>query len=137
MRSQNEYILYRQVSTYLRYQYPRVLYHFDPTGLNLSKAQSGMFKAIQGNKWPDLFIAHKGIELRDELIRSFQGEFHGLFLELKKEGTRLYTKDGRPATPHIQEQLDCILKLRQRGYKAEFAVGFDQAKDIIDEYLSE
>ena len=28
-------------------------------------------------------------------------------------------------------------QLRQRGYVAEFACGFDEAKKIIDEYLGE
>ena len=28
-----------------------------------------------------------------------------------------------------------LKKLRERGYKAEFAVGFEEAKHIIDEYL--
>jgi len=38
-----EYQLYKQVSTYLRYR-TLVIVHFDPTGLNLSKAQSGMLR---------------------------------------------------------------------------------------------
>ena len=124
MRNNPEYKLYKQIATYLRYQYPRVLYHFDPTGLNLSKAQSGMLKAIQCNKgFPDLIIYH-----------ACNG-YNGLALELKPEGARLFTKDGRPATPHIAEQIKCITILRERWYRADFAVGFDMAKIIIDNYL--
>lgn len=33
------------------------------------------------------------------------------------------------------EQANCLHDLRQRGYCAEFAIGFDEAKIIIDEYL--
>ena len=108
----------------MRLQYPNVLYHFDPTGLNLSKAQSGMMKAIQGGRgWPDLFIAEP------------RGVFHGLFVEIKPEGTRIYKKSSLPATPHIEEQETCIFKLNDREYAATFGVGFDDCKAIIDDYL--
>ena len=60
---------------------------------------------------------------------------HGLFLELKKEGTRLKKKDGEWASPHIAEQAEVLRKLRDRGYAAEFVVGFDEAKKVIDDYL--
>lgn len=59
----------------------------------------------------------------------------GLFLELKREKTRLKKKDGTWASPHIAEQAEMLEQLRARGYGAEFAVGFDEAKEIIDNYL--
>jgi hypothetical protein len=59
----------------------------------------------------------------------------GLFLELKKEGTRLKKKNGEWANDHIAEQAEILNQLKLRGYAAEFAVGFDQAKEIIDNYL--
>jgi len=73
-------------------------------------------------------------------------ESYGLFLELKKDGETLYpgpraknrfkSKDGKEyKTEHLMEQADCLYDLRQRGYCAEFAIGFDEAKKIIDEYL--
>jgi hypothetical protein len=62
--------------------------------------------------------------------------YHGLFIELKKAGTRIYKKDGTlVSNAHIREQFDMLESLRQAGYKAEFAIGFDEAKNIIDEYL--
>lgn len=61
----------------------------------------------------------------------------GLFLELKKEGTRLKKKNGDWASEHIKEQAKVLEQLRDRGYCAEFAVGFDETKKIIDEYLGE
>lgn len=60
---------------------------------------------------------------------------HGLYIELKKDGTRLKKKDGNWATEHIAEQAETLEQLRKEGYKAEFAIGFEQAKKIIDEYL--
>lgn len=72
----------------------------------------------------------------------------GLFLELKKEGETLYpgsraknrykSKDGKEyKTEHLMEQADYLYELRERGYCAEFAIGFDEAKRIIDEYLGQ
>lgn len=57
-------------------------------------------------------------------------------IELKKEGTRIKKKNGDFASEHIVEQADILERLRFRGYKAEFAVGFDEAKKLIDDYLS-
>ena len=39
------------------------------------------------------------------------------------------------ADQHIREQHALLVELEKRGYAARFAVGFDQAKQIIDEYL--
>ena len=127
MRGKEEYLLCKNVAAYLRLQYPKVLYHFDLAGLNLSRAQAGMMKAIQGYRgYPDLFIADK----RDN--------FSGLFLELKKEGTKIYLKDEITlvADSHIREQAAILELLRQRYFCAEFAIGFNEAKKIIDKYLS-
>lgn len=126
MRNNQEYTLYKQLATYLRYQYRNILYHFDPTGLNLSKAQSGMLKAIQNHRgYPDLVIYEP------------RNGYHGLFIELKRDGERIHKRDGSTATEHIAEQLDCLQELRIRGYKAEIAVGFEEAKNLIDEYLKQ
>jgi hypothetical protein len=125
MRNNREYQICKDIAVYLRLQYPNVLFHFDLAGLNLSRAQAGMMKSIQGGRgWPDLFIA----EPRDI--------FKGLFIEIKAEGTRLYKKDTYPATPHLAEQEHCLFALEDNEYHAEFAVGFDEAKQIIDKYLS-
>jgi hypothetical protein len=124
MRNDREYQICQAIAMYLRYQFPKVIYHFDYAGLNLSKAQSGKMKAIQGNKgYPDLFIASP---------RSF---WHGLFIEIKVEGTKLLNKSLQPATPHLTEQFEMIQALREKGYRAEFGVGFDECRKIIDEYL--
>lgn len=136
-RENKEYQLCKAVAYYLRMQYPKVIYHFDLTGLNLSVAQARMSKAIQHSKgWPDLFIAHhktSAIKLSDT---EYRGEILlGLFIELKAEGTRLTKRDGNWASPHIDEQAEMLDNLRNAGYMAEFACGFDEAKELIDNYL--
>jgi len=126
MRNNREYQICKNIATYLRLQYPKVIFHFDLAGLNLSRAQAGMMKAIQGGRgWPDLFIAEP------------RGEYKGLFIEVKTEDTKLRKKDMTCATPHIQEQWSCIIDLEQRGYMARFAIGFDEAKTIIVEYMNQ
>ena len=125
MKKQNkEYQLCKSITTYLKYQYPDVVYRFDMAGLNLSIAQAGMNKVIQcGKGWPDLFIAEP------------RHPYKGLFIELKAEGVKLLKQDGSYITPHLQEQSEMLYKLRLKGYWATFAVGFDQAKNTIDSYL--
>lgn len=63
-------------------------------------------------------------------------KYAGLMIELKKDGVRLKKKNGEWASDHIAEQAEMLSKLTERGYIAKFAVGFDEAKRIIDTYLS-
>lgn len=132
------------VADYLRLQYPNVLFHSDyGSGLNLTIGQAVIQKRLNGGRraWPDMFIAMGKPKPIPEggfsrLLERVSLEWHGLMIELKKENTRLKKKDGSWASEHIAEQAETLEKLRQVGYKAEFAVGFEQAKQIIDDYLS-
>ncbi len=135
--------LQTQVADYLRLQYPDVLFHSDfGSGAKLTPGQAMKQKRQNGGRraWPDMFIAAtqkkilevKGNGTIEKIEFSCLG---GLYLELKKEGTRLKKKNGEWATPHIAEQAEVLESLRQRGYCAEFAVGFEEAKRLIDEYL--
>lgn len=141
----NESDLQSQVADYLRLQYPDVLFHSDfGSGIKLTPGQAVMFIAEvhiiiprdfgEANKYSQnhwvCFPHQKG-----EYIKPAMVVMGGLFLELKKDGTRLQKKNGEWATEHIAEQAELLEKLRERGYCAEFAVGFDEAKRIIDEYL--
>lgn len=139
------------VADYLRLQYPDVLFHSDfGSGVKLTPGQAAKQKRQNGGRraWPDMEIA-KPRCLNDPYSPN-QGDFrlfYGLYIELKKDGENLYAKrnlddprkksiDGRIyADEHIKEQADTLYKLRQEGYCAKFAVGLDEAKKIIDEYL--
>ena len=124
MRNKDEYIICRQISIWLRIQYPEILFHFDYAGLNHSKAQAGMMKAIQGERgFPDLCIFEP------------RGNFHGLFVEIKKDGEKLFNKKGKYRTPHLTTQADMIKRLIKKGYYSEFGIGFSNCKDIIENYL--
>lgn len=132
-----------QIADYLRLQYPDVMFHSDfGSGIKLTPGQAAKQKRQNGGRraWPDMFIAHAQRQLLEVkgngvLEKAENRCLGGLFLELKKEGTRLRKNNGEWATEHIAKQAEVLQKLRERGYWAEFAVGFDEAKTIIDEYL--
>ena len=154
-----------QVADYLRLQYPDVMFHSDfGSGAKLTPGQAVKQKRQNGGRraWPDMVIAEPKIhwELQeegklfeaDQVVIGNDGRtyaiknYHGLYLELKKEGEKIYpgpraknrfrSKDGKEyKTEHLMEQADCLHDLRLRGYCAEFAIGFEEAKKIIDEYL--
>lgn len=132
MRNNREYQICKDIAIYLRMQYPNVIFHFDLAGLNLSRAQAGMMKTIQGKRgWPDLFIAEHAYNKSNGVF------YNGLVIEVKTEGTKLLkSRDTISyATPHIDEQAIMIQKLNQKGFYACFACGFDNVKSVIDWYL--
>lgn len=118
--------LQKQVAIYIRMQYPDVIFHSDfGSGVKLTPWQAKMQKMQNGGRraWPDMFLAEP------------VGKYHGLFVELKKEGTKLKKKNGDWASEHIAEQDAVLSELNDKGYKAEFAIGFEQALNLIDDYL--
>lgn len=120
---------------YIRYQYPDILFRSDAAGFKLSVGQAKKMKALNGGirAWPDLFIAKPKLQQSKDGLPIYT---HGLFLEIKKEGTKILKKDGSyVADKHIREQAKMLQALERRGYRAMFAVGFEQAKQIIDEYI--
>ena len=130
-----EEAIQQQVADYLRLQYPDVIFHSDfGSGTKLTMGQAVRQKRLNGGRraWPDMFIAEPAPRCIDG---GWDNEYHGLFIELKKDGTRLKKKDGAWASEHLAEQADLLDRLEFRGYKAVFAVGFDEAKEAIDEYL--
>lgn len=129
--------LQAQVADYLRLQYPDVLFHSDfGSGIKLSMSQAVRQKRLNGGRrsWPDMFIAKPKLGVDRDGQHFYQ---HGLFLELKKDGVRVFKRDGSlVADEHIREQYKMLQRLMRLGYRAEFAIGFDQAKRIIDRYLN-
>lgn len=128
--------LQAQVADYLRLQYPDILFHSDfGSGIKLSIGQAIKQKRLNGGRrsWPDMFIA------KPKTVATEDGDkyrYAGLFIELKKAGTKIYKKNGElVADEHIREQYEMLSRLFEDGYMAEFACGFDEAKAIIDKYL--
>lgn len=113
------------VATYLRLQYPKAIFNSDLSGVRLTIHQARKVKGLRSSRaFPDLVIYEQ------------RWGFAGLFIELKAEGLSIYTKNGDlVADPHIREQHAMMTELTRRGYCARFAVGFTEAKVLIDWYF--
>lgn len=143
MRVDREHQLYIKIAQYLQNNYPKAIYRFDiAADLKLTQGQAAKFKRLHPTRgYPDLFIAHPVIKAhrdKDGMIKITKTDsYAGLYLELKADGNSPFKKDGTlKKDQHLQEQWEMLGALTLRGYKAEFATGFDEAKKIIDEYLN-
>jgi len=116
------------VSRYLKLQYPDVIFTSESSGIKLS-----IGSAVKAKKQRN---PERG--LPDLIILEPRCGFSGLCVELKAEGKSPYLKDGSLSkNKHIQEQNDVLIKLKEKGYIAKFAVGFDDAKKLIDNYMNQ
>jgi len=119
-----EYQIQVAIKQYLDLEYPNILVHMDLSGVRMPIGLAAKMAKLNNRAWPDIFIAEP------------KGRYHGLFIELKRYRTDLFTKSGHfRKTQHIQEQREVIRLLSQRGYFACFACGFTQAVWIIADYL--
>ena len=127
MKRQNkEENLQIAVSTYLKTQYPNVVFTSESSGLRLP-----MGLAVKAKKQRS---KHK---LPDMIILKSNSIYNGLILELKKGYSEIHKKDGSyRQTEHVQEQLKTLNLLTKQKYYALFACGFDECKKIIDSYVS-
>lgn len=118
--------LSKSVSRYLKLQYPDVVFTCDSSGIRLTIGQATVLKAQRStHKIPDMIILKPN------------AEYHGLILELKSEDSSPYLKDGSLSKgQHIQEQNQTLTALLNIGYYAVFIVGFNQAKEVIDNYMA-
>ena len=137
----SEHNLYEQLARYLQLQYPNVIYRFDVgADLKLTPGQAAKHKRLHPERGsPDLYIAESSENVNSKdwngIVREW-GFYFGLYLEIKTESNSPYKKDGTlKKDQHLEEQARMLEKLRARGYKAEFGVGFEGCKEIIDEYL--
>lgn len=122
--NQPEFTIYSQINKFMKWQYPKVFFHFDLAGLKLTKVQAAKNKSIQKQRgFPDLFIpeSRKG--------------YHGLFIEVKLDYFRPLKQDGNFINDHIREQYEMIELLRNNGYYADWGPGFDNCIKIIKWYL--
>jgi len=121
-----EALLCEQLANALHFKYPGLIFHFDyGAGVHLTKNQAIKQARLNGRGYPDLNIS------------AARGGKHGLYLELKAEGVRVWIKNGElVADTHIREQAAVLDRLRTEGYMAEFAIGFEMAMGIIHRYLA-
>ncbi len=117
--------LHKQICTYIKMQYPKVIFISDLAGVKLTMGQAKKLKHLRSSKgFPDIFIYERGLH------------HIGLFLEVKR--VTPFKKDGTlkaSQNNHIEEQSKFHSRLLIRGYLGGFVWSFDQAKKIIDNYL--
>jgi hypothetical protein len=125
-RKAKEESLQISVSKYLRLQYPNTIFTAESSGIRLTMGQ-----AVKAKKQRS---THKQLDL---WILEPRGKYHGLIIELKKDGESPFKKkDGTlKAGEHLSDQYCTIQLLKYKGYAACFSVGFDQTKTIIDDYM--
>lgn len=130
--TKHEESLQKSICAYLRMKYPFAVFRSDySSGIKLTKNQARIHASLQsGRGWPDLFIYEK----------SASGKWNGLAIELKRDGETVYLKIGSrkgllTTDEHIQEQAAMLQKLRDRGFYADFAVGYNEAVSMIDKYF--
>ena len=128
----SEESLHIAVCQYLKLQYPHVIFNTDLSGLRLPIGLAKKAAKMRSSRaFPDIVVYEKKGEYSKYI-------FHALFLELKKEGTKIFRRNGKMvADKHIREQARMMELLRERGYYAAFAIGFDEARRLIDWYLSD
>jgi hypothetical protein len=122
-----EDILQRQVIEYIELQYKVTPICMGTEG---RKTPFEQFKF----KWMG---GRKGVS--DLFIPVVRGCFSGLFIELKKEGTKIWKKDGSlyaSNKEHHKRQLGFIEEMTDRGYGAKLCIGFEEAKFTIDGYMN-
>lgn len=131
--------LHKQIVNYIKTQYPKVIFNTDMSGIRLTKEQAKKAKQLRSsNGFPDLTVYEiSGCK-----------KHSALFLEIKKETP--YKKNGelkkmmrietisgiKIKYDHLKRQNEMHKKLRERGYRAEFAWDFVMAKKEIDDYLN-
>ena len=123
---QSEAVLHQHIAQFIKMQYPGLHFRTDfAAGNKMTMGQAARHKRLQsGKSWPDLFIAKP------------VGNYHGLFIELKREGTTIKLKNGDlTKNKHIREQLKLIRHLCDLGYFACMSVGFDNTVEVINTYL--
>lgn len=117
--------LHIAICDYMKSQYPSVIFISEASGARVSMGLALKLKRMRSNHTHcDLYI-----------LEPRKG-FFGLIIELK--AVDIYQKKAPSQllkNEHVEDQKKMIDKLNSKGYLATFAIKFDQAKKIIDDYL--
>lgn len=135
--------LQKQFASYVRRQYPDLVFTSEVSGLWSGEGGGGYALA---SKLKAERSRHKHLDM---FFSEARGGWFGLYIELKDEGKEVYRKDGgfirQKGTrrvgkvdvefDHLEEQRGAMDNLRKKGYLCFFGIGFDNCKKIIDDYM--
>lgn len=135
-RQKPEDVIYEKIVKHLTDKHPSVIYHFDTgSGYFAGRTRNGKKNLRNANKLT--MLNHRWSGYPDLFISEPNKMYHGLFLEIKADYNTPVKKDGSFSTAKKkQKQVRMIMDLNDRGYKSVFGVGFEQCKQIIDDYLT-
>lgn len=125
-KSKSEASVHQQIVDYIKIQYPKVIFRTDfASGARMTIGQAVKHKKLQQSRaWPDIAIYHP----------TYKGSV--LFLEIKKDFSEVFTKKGNlVSNEHIREQHEVLQTLNNLGYYADWGLGFDRTKKIIDDWM--
>ena len=116
---------HQTICNYIKIMYPDVIFTSDGSGLKLPMGLAVKYaKQKSGRGIPDIIIMQP------------RGQYHGLMIEVKKDGARVWLKDGTLSTDkHIREQAAVLDRLNRVGYMAVFCIGAKHGIDIVEEYM--
>jgi hypothetical protein len=115
------------LATWVKLQYPTIIFTSESSGIRVPMGLAMQMKKQRSNH-----------TLPDFMMFMPKGQYHGLFLELKKDRSALYKKNGDfRITQHIIEQNNTITLLNHYGYFARFACGLDQAMEYVNWYMKQ
>jgi hypothetical protein len=123
----NEEKLQLSVAKYVRLAYPGTIFNSDvASGMRMNMGQAMIAKMMRSESGqPDLTIMEP------------RGKYGAMCMELKKDKSEVYLKDGvtLKQDEHIHKQAKMLERLRGKGYWANFVCSFDDAVHVIDEYM--
>src|SRR5690606_32049161 len=103
---------------------PDVMAISEPSGIRVSMGLARKLKRLRSNHVHcDLYVLKP------------VGSWHGLVIELKAKN--IYKKNGELLkNEHLEDQQKTIDALNKLGYYATFAVGYEEAAHLIENYLN-
>jgi hypothetical protein len=124
-----------RVAEHLAVFYPDVEFRFDVAAdMKLTKGQAVICKQkLRHNRG-----------YQDLTILEARGGYFGLLIELKKDKSEVFCKDGRIKKKYDKktdsdrnlEQFNHLSKMRSKGYFATYGFGFEDTERIISEYMA-
>jgi len=114
------------ICDYLRKYYPLVIFSSDHSGIRVGQGLANKVKRLHSeNGIPDLSI--------DEP----RGGYFGLKIEMKATGVSPFRKSGMLRNDeHLRKQWKMLMRLDNKGYFSGFCTGFEEAKEVINWYMS-
>jgi len=103
MNKQNEYNLSLKISSYLKYQHPKLVFKFSNDDGNLTMMQAVRRKKVNPfSGFPDFQLFKKN------------KSYAGLLIELKRDKSQVYKKNGEyKKNEHLKKQVAMHEKLRK------------------------